>query len=165
VHNPYQPTSAALKEPPRPPRSPILAVIAGLAVDIGGSMLSSLLLSILYAVTLARAGLGPVAIGNAISQSEPGSGFGIAGIVVGTAFSFLGGYVCARIARRRERQLAAIQATLIVAFGLAMGGSRYAPWIHAAMAVATFAVVLLGAELGRRRNVAQARAAAAASAA
>jgi hypothetical protein len=161
AENPYKPPMAPVKDAPPPPRSPILAIVAGVAVDIGGTMAASIVLGIVYAVTLAGQGMGAEEVGKALTEVEPGSGFYLVGAAVGFGFSVLGGYVCARIARRGERRLAALQALLVVAVGLLMGDSPDSP-LDALLFLATLAAVMLGGELGRRRNARDAGAASAA---
>jgi hypothetical protein len=165
VENPYNPPAAAVRDPPRPPRSPVVAVLAGLAVDIGGTTLAGIVLGIVYAATLAARGMDPGQIGTAITELDPDSGFFIVNTVIGLGFSALGGYVCARMARRNERRLTAMMAGLVVAIGFAMGSARLGVGLNALMLVLTFAVVIGAGELGRRRNLADAPKTSAATAA
>ena len=156
VENPYKPPAAAVRDPPRPPRSPIVAVLAGLAVDIGGTTVAGIVLGIVYAAMLAARGMGAEEIGTTLTELEV-SGYFILSTVVRLGFSALGGYVCARMARRDERRLTAIMAGLVVAIGFAMGAARWGVGLNVLMLVLTFAVVIAGGELARRRNVADAR--------
>src|SRR5690349_20937062 len=103
MDNPYRAPTAAVRDPPPPPRSPILAMVAGLAVDIGGSMLASIVIGIVYAVVLASRGMAPEEVGKILTALDPSSGYFILSSAIGFGFSLLGGYVCARIARRDER--------------------------------------------------------------
>ena len=157
--NPDKPPAAALKDAPPPPRSPILAVIAGLAVDLGGTMAASVAIGIVYTVMLAGQGMGPEQIEQALTQIDPRSRYFWFGTAIGLGFSLLGGYVSARIARRHERQITAILAVLVTAFGLLMSsmssGTELSPWLSFGLHVSTFAAVMVGGELGRRRNLAQ----------
>jgi len=165
MDNPYAAPTTPVKDPPPPPRSPILAVLAGVATDIGGTIVAGLVISIVYAATLASEGRSLEQIEQALTQIDPSSGYFVVSLVVGFGFSVLGGYICARVARREERRYAAIAALLIVAIGLGMGGSSFGFWANVGMALLSFVSVMLGGELGRRRNVAQTRKAGAASAA
>lgn len=165
AQNPYKPPAAALRDPPRPPRSPFVAILAGLGVDIGGTTLAGIVIGIVYSVILAARGQNPEQIVADLTSVDPSSGFFIFNSIVGGAFSLLGGYVCARLVRRDERRFTAIMAASSVGIGIALGGTRLSVGLNAAMLVLTFASVMAGGELGRRRNVADARKASAATAA
>jgi hypothetical protein len=131
-------------------------MVAGLAVDIGGSMLASIVIGIVYAVVLASRGMAPEEVGKILTALDPSSGYFILSSAIGFGFSLLGGYVCARIARRDERRLSVILAALIEVIGLVLGAVRLGIGLNLLMLVLTFAAVTAGGELGRRRNVADA---------
>jgi hypothetical protein len=165
VENPYKPTAAPLRDPPPPPRSPAVAILAGLGVDLGGSILSSFVLGIAYAIMLAVGGVGPQQIQTRLTASGPGSGFFIVETIVGYAFSLLGGYVCARLARRSDLRVTWIMAAVSGAVALVMSGvTRFDASLTIPLTVVQVACVMAGGELGRRRNVTDARKAAAATA-
>ena len=156
-NNPYRAPTAAVRDAPPPPRSPIVAVLVGLVVDIGGSMLASIVIGIVYAVVLATRGMPPAEVGRTLTALDPSSGYFIFSSMTGFGFSLLGGYVCARIARRDERRLSVILAALIEVIGLVLGAATLGIALNVLMLVVTFAVVIAGGELGRRRNLADAR--------
>jgi hypothetical protein len=156
VDNPYKAPVTPLKEPSPAPRSPILAVLAGLLVDFGGTMLATVVIGIVYAVTLASRGMPPEQTVEAVTRAEPFSGYGLLTSIVGASLSVLGGYVCARIARRNERRVAAVQALLVSVLGALGGGATLGPLAHAGLVLLTFASVMAGGELGRRHNLAKA---------
>ena len=131
-------------------------MVAGLAVDIGGSMLASIVIGIVYAVVLASRGMAPEEVGKILTALDPSSGYFILSSAIGFGFSLLGGYVCARIARRDERRLSVILAALIEVIGLVLGAVSLGIGLNLLMLVLTFAAVTAGGELGRRRNVADA---------
>ena len=164
-NNPYKAPTAAVRDPPPPPRSPIVAILAGLAVDIGGSVLASIVIGVVYAVVLATRGMPPEEVGRTLTALDPSSGYFILSSMIGFGFSLLGGYVCARIARRDERRLSVILAALIEVIGLVLGAATLGIGLNALMLVLTFAAVIAGGELGRRRNLADAQKASAATAA
>ncbi|HJR69460.1 MAG TPA: hypothetical protein VKA43_05430 [Gammaproteobacteria bacterium] len=165
MDNPYAAPTTPVKDPPPPPRSPILAVLAGVAVDIGGTVVASIVIGIVYAMSLASQGRSLEQVEQALTEADPMSAYYVVTMAVGFGFSVLGGYVCSRVARREERRYAAIAALLVVAIGLGMGGGSFSLWANIGMALLSFASVMLGGELGRRRNLAQARRASAATAA
>jgi MFS family permease len=160
MDNPYRPSDAAMKDAPPAPRSPILAVLAGLAVDFGGTLLSSIAIAIVYAVMLAAEGTPLEQIQSTVTEVDPRSGYFVFSTLVGGAFSILGGYVCARVARRNERKVCAILALVgaFLGFLTGAGADPIGPLLDMAFVVLTLASVMLGGELGRRSNVARARA-------
>jgi hypothetical protein len=141
-------------------------VITGLAVDLGGTMLASLLIGLVHGLSLVRQGMPPEQVGPALAEVDPRSSYFIVSTVVGGAFSLLGGYVCARMVLRDERKTTAIMALVSAAIALAIAlAIGELPWLQAAGIVLTIATVMAGGELGRRRNLALARKADAAMAA
>jgi len=156
--NPYKAPTAPVKDALPPPRSPIVAVLAGLAVDIGGTVVAGIVIAIVYAIILASQGLDAEKIQTVLSTVDPSSTYFAVGTLMGFGFSVLGGYVCARLARRRERRLALIQGLLSAAIGLSMAGDDFEIGVNIGMSLLTALSVVLGGELGRRRNLAVAHA-------
>jgi uncharacterized membrane protein AbrB (regulator of aidB expression) len=158
MENPYKPTAAALRDPPKPPRSPLVAMIAGIAVDFGGTILSTLLIGIVYGLTLVGRGMAPDQLEQAFADVDPGSGYFIVSTVVGGAFSLLGGYVCARLVRRNERKVTAILALVNGGLGLllSLASDDLNPLLDFGAILLTVAANMAGGELGRRRNLANA---------
>ena len=155
--NPYKAPTTPVKDAPPPPRSPIVAVLAGLAVDIGGTVVAGIVIGIVYAIVLASQGMGAEQIQTVLSTADPSSAYFAVGTLVGFGFSVLGGYVCARLARQRERRLALIQGLLSGVIGLSMAGDDFEIGVNIGMSLLSALSVVLGGELGRRRNLAAAR--------
>jgi hypothetical protein len=154
AENPYRPPKARVQDAPAPPRSAVVGVLVGLAVDVGGTIVAGIVLGIVYAVMLAARGMGPEQIQTTLTEIDPRSGYFLVSGIVGLGFSLLGGYVCARLVRRDERRVTAIMGGLSALSGVALGGSAIGGWLNAAMVAVTFAAVVAGGELGRRRNLA-----------
>lgn len=146
-NNPFKPPDADLRKK-TPPGSPVKAVLIGLAVDIGGSTLAGIVLSIVYAATLGNAGLA----GDEPSQIPSDSGFAIAGTLLGAACSVLGGFVCARIARRDEWRIGGVMAALSALIGLLLGPGDTPDDLTSLLTLSTLACVMLGVKYGRERN-------------
>ena len=137
-----------------PRGSPVKGMALGLAVDVGGSMLAAFLLFFTWAIWLGASGLDAEAITQAMTENDPMSGISLIGYVVGTAFSWLGGYVCARVARETEMQCAAVVATVSTLTALAMGtGLPFA--LYLLLALLTAGSVMLGGWMGAQRNARQ----------
>ena len=128
--------------------------------------MSGILIGIVYAAILAADGTGAAQIQTMLTEPNPRSAYFILSTVSGYSFSLLGGYVCARLVRRRERNVTGILAAISGVVGFTMGGAT----TLGLSAVIFFTLVqvvcvILGGELGRRRNLADAGNAGAATAA
>jgi hypothetical protein len=155
-NHPYAPPSASLRDAPRPPKSPIVSVVAGIAIDLVGSLLAGGVLGIIYAASLTAQGMSEQEVSAALENIPVGSWFFVFGTSVGLAFSFLGGYVCARLARKDELRLGAIVGAISAVAGMLFGAEYYGSALNLLMAALVVIVVLAGAIYGRRRNVAAA---------
>jgi hypothetical protein len=151
LHNPYAAPDAKLADPAATPGSPLKAVTIGLLVDIGGSIVATLLLAVVYGIILGASGATQEEIEAATSVSTD-SWFFYIGTLIGCAFSALGGYVCARIARQSEHRLGAILAGLSVLIGLLFTFDQYSLLMNAGLAIAGAAAVMLGIRWGYTRN-------------
>jgi hypothetical protein len=145
--DPYATPKAASTDE-RLPGGPVKAVLVGLAIDVGGSIVLSTVLAITYGVMLARSGMTAEQIAQAIATPEPTSFLSILGYVLGCALSILGGFVCARIARRRDYKLGAILGAISAVLGLAMAYGQYSLIENLGLTALTFASVMLGTRLG-----------------
>jgi peptidoglycan/LPS O-acetylase OafA/YrhL len=154
--NPFKPPDARLRDPQPGPGSPLRAILAGLLVDLGGSMLVGIALSLFYAASLASSGLSQAQVDEAMKNVAPTSGVAIVGIVLGALCSVAGGYVCARIARRDEYRTGGIMAALSAFFSLLMGGDGTPGDLAFLLTLCTIACVLLGVKYGREANRRQA---------
>ena len=150
-NNPFKPPDTDLRGKP-PPNSPVKAVLVGLAIDIGGSTLVGILLSIAYAATLVNTGLSEDELKEAVTHIPPDSVFSIAGTLLGAACSVLGGYVCARIVCRDEFRTGAVMASLSGFLGLTLGSSDTPDDLLFLLTLSTVACVMLGVKYGRERN-------------
>jgi hypothetical protein len=151
-HDPYTPPKAPIGEPARAPGSPWKAVLAGLAIDIGGTLVAGIVLAALYGFSLAGDGASDSQIADALGKLAPGSWVYMAATVAGAGCSLLGGYACARIARRSEYRLGFILAGLSCLFGLVAGSEDPSTLQGILPYLTTIACVLLGAKFGRAAN-------------
>lgn len=129
----------------------IKAIVFGTAVDVGGSFVVAL-------VSVVAAGAILVAQGVPQDQLEArlqeDTGFVISSLVIGLAFSALGGFIAARVAKYRE--LAHGAATAVVALGLAVltlaAAKTPPPWYEVLSYVLILPATLFGAHVAKRRN-------------
>jgi hypothetical protein len=136
----------------RPPASPLRAVLVGLAVDIGGSALTGVLLSLGHALSLAASGLSEAQVREAMANVPPASGVAVLGMLIGAACSVAGGYVCARLVQRDEWRVGAAMAALSVVASLFLGGAADPADMVVLGSLSTAACVMLGVMYGRGAN-------------
>jgi hypothetical protein len=160
MNNPYQPPRADVaQQVDAKPGSPVKAVLIGALVDTGGTIIAVALVSIAYGIQLGLSGMPPADMAQAFENLPWNSWPSLAGVVMGSLSSVLGGYVCARIVRRQEYRWAGVLSLISVALGFLLGGESgvWQGLLHVAI---TVACVMAGAWL-RVRSVRRAYAAAA----
>jgi hypothetical protein len=158
--NPYKfPTAPVRDSSPPAPRSLTLAVLVGLAVGVGGTMLSRLVVGMVYFTVILERGASTAQYVEALPS--PLSSIWIALVALGCMFSVLGGYAAARVARRHERRVTLVLAVLstAIAFSTTFGGIGVFAMLVLTL---TFVSVMAGGGLGRYRNLAEKRKTAAA---
>lgn len=127
-------------------------MLFGVLADIGGSLATGFLFVLAVALWLGSQGMSPEQVEEAVTTLDPWSGWALLSYVVGCAFSALGGYVCARVARQSELKLAGIVAAIGVAFGWAVGSGQVPFTLHVLLTVLSVACVMFGAWVGVRGN-------------
>jgi len=152
VSNPYRAPGAVVADQDRPVGSPVKAVIYGVLVDILGTTAMSAVLMLIYGIYLASSGADQQAIESAVAQFDPLSGIGLLMTVLGCGFSFLGGYVCARVAGSAELKWAGAVAAISAAFSIILGLQAYSLGMNLLLAAPAIVFVLLGGYVGARRN-------------
>ena len=150
--NPYAPPEASVQDQPSKPGSAFKAIALGLAVDVGGSLIATVILAVIYGAALGAAGVRREDIAATMQASATDSWFFYAGTLFGLAFSVLGGYVCARVARRSELKFGAILAVLSAALGLALAGDEQQLGTLLSLTLAGIGAVIAGARLGLAKN-------------
>ena len=151
--NPYRPPEAVVKDQDRAHGSPLKAVTFGVLTDILGTTAASILLSFIYGIVLATGGASAEEITQTAAQADPGSAISIIGFVVGTGFSFLGGYVCARVAGREELKWASVVAVISIGIGFLIGAQVYAAELNVLLAILGIGAVMAGGYVGARQNL------------
>jgi hypothetical protein len=150
--NPYAPPEAAVRDLPAKAGSAFKAVAFGLAADIGGTFLAGIVLALVYGAVLGASGASTEEIVASTRAIGTDSWLFYAGTLVGLACSVLGGYVCARIARRDEMKLGAILAGLTALIGILFSGEDYQLGTLASLTLAGIGAVMIGARLGNTKN-------------
>lgn len=150
--NPYRAPEAVVKDQDRPRGSPLKAVTLGVLADIVGTTAASVLLSFVYGIVLAAGGASVEEITEAAAHVDPASPVSIIGFAIGTGFSFLGGYVCARVAGRDELKWASVVAVISIGLGFLIGAQVYAAELNVLLAIFGIAAVMAGGYVGARQN-------------
>jgi hypothetical protein len=152
VTNPYQAPGAPVADLDRPRGSPVKAVIYGVLVDVLGTTGATMILMFVYGIMLATRGASPEEIQGAATAIDPASALGVTATAIGCAFSFLGGYVCARVARHAELKWAAVTGAISAALGWLMTATMAPDALNIFLLALGFAIVVLGGYVGARRN-------------
>jgi ABC-type glycerol-3-phosphate transport system permease component len=118
VTDPYRPPGSPVRDPQAAPqRSTPLAVLLGLCVDIGGTMVFSIVAAAVASILLVRGGIVPEDLGSALAESTL---FQVVGLAGGLTCTALGGYVAARFANRGEYATAFAVGLASLVFGEVM---------------------------------------------
>lgn len=150
--NPYTPPEAVVADQAPLPGSPVKAIVLGMLVDIGGTVVVGSVFSIVYAIVLAQQGMNQEQVMEAMQDAPILSAYGLISTALGLGFSVLGGYVCARIVKRSELRTAAIMAAISTVLGLLLsGGETSAPKVVTLLLLG-IAAVMVGAWQGRLKN-------------
>jgi hypothetical protein len=124
------------------------AVVYGVLVDVGGSIAAGMAIALAYGISLAAAGASPEDIERAMSEAQAPAWLSIVGFVVGCAASFLGGFVCARVAAGAEMKWVGVVAAVSGIVSLLMGSAAYAFEWNAVLALVGMGAVFAGGWAG-----------------
>lgn len=132
--------------------TPVKAVVYGVVIDLGGSVVAGLVLATAYAVALAGSGLPADEIERALADADSPAWLSALQLLTGGAASFLGGYVCARIAAQSEMRSVGVVAAISGIVSLLMGWGAYAFEWDALLALLGMAAVFAGGWTGARQH-------------
>ncbi|MGQ0545459.1 MAG: hypothetical protein ACT4P3_09030 [Betaproteobacteria bacterium] len=144
--DPYAPPQARIADAAVAPGSRLKAVSYGVLVDLGGTLVAGFLLGVVGIAT----GIPPEALGAA--ATSPDSWLFWTGGALGLGCSVLGGYVCARTARRDEMRLAAVVAAVVALAGYALDDGTQQLGTFLALTLLSIGAVFAGARWGAARN-------------
>ena len=153
--NPFKPPETDSTRNPLPPAGPgsmPKAVLAGLAVDIGGSMVIGFFVAMTYAAQLHGNGMAESEIREAMRHMPHDTALYVAGLLGGLLMSLLGGFVCARVARRGEYRPGLVMSACSALFGLMLGASSNGDGMLWLLVLTGFACNLLGVKFGADQN-------------
>lgn len=151
--DPYRPPGSPVRDPRAAPgRSTPLAIVLGFIVDVGGTMVFSLVAATVTSILLVSGGTAPEGIGAALEQSGT---FKIVSLAGGLACTVLGGYAAARFANRGEYATAFAVGVVSLLFGEAMMLFTTEPaawWMRLAGDLLVIPAAVLGGHLRVRQK-------------
>lgn len=151
--------SGNLYDPPRSdvskreisePGSPYKAFIAGLAIEIIGSILVGSIVGVIYGVIQASGGMSPQDIEKSLQFIDPGSPFFLTLAISGLLVSVMAGYVCMSITRTDSFKTVYILGSASLLLSLISSMDFAAVGIMLILALASFAAVVFGGYLKYR---------------
>lgn len=146
---PYAPPQASVGVPGEVQGAPVKAVLYGLLVDIGGTIMITTVMSMMYGLMLLRTDLSQAEIERMLMNLDPFSTYGLLMSGAGLLCSFWGGYVCALYSRQHILRDTAVLATLSVIVGVLLSGDTYTSLQHLLLAALGIAAIFSGALLWR----------------
>jgi len=154
---PFEPPPSDVDDrPPRraPAGSPVRAIVIGLVIDLGGSVVLYLLLMILYAASLQHAGMSPEQLKASMNHIPSNSWAAVLGLLLGACLDVFSGFVCARVAQRDEWRVGGTLAAISAACTLMLSdaGDASAGDLTLLLTACTAACTLLGVKYGRELN-------------
>jgi hypothetical protein len=160
--NPYQPPAAQVSgvEGERF-GSPTLAIIVGMLIDVGGSVVGGTILVVAWGIALGAGGASAEEVSSYFRES---STFQWVSLSTGLACTALGAYVAARIVNRAEYRIALMLGLCSLAFGELMlrilAASDYPEWSRLVGNLLVIPAAFLGGHLRvlqkeRRRRTAE----------
>jgi len=143
--NPYQPPEAPVADREERVGSSVKAILLGLGVDIGGTVVAGTVLAIAWGIMLASGGANGEEINRYFRES---STFMWVNLCVGLGFTGLGAYVAARIANRAEYRFALMLGLCSLATGELMlrllASGEYPEWARLVSNLLILPVAFLG---------------------
>ena len=153
--NRYAPPTANVGDSQLAPGSAIKGVLAGLAVDVIGTLLGGAAIGIGYVLLAGLNGQSIDSVHAASAQATTlGTPVNVLSLIVGSVFSVLGGYVCERLARRQSLRVGWVLGGIEVVLGLLLSGRDHSTLQMTALSMLTLGCVLLGTRLGWRTSIA-----------
>ena len=127
----------------------IRAIGIGVLVDIGGSMVAAVIFAIIYSIFLAQQGYSPDEIESMMTTS---SLVYFVSLILGLACTVLGGFVCARIAKREEVKHSAIVGAVGVVLALLSTGGPEPIWYLIIGVILTVPLAVVGGYIAHTKN-------------
>lgn len=115
--SPYDPPQAPVASPADPGAAPWKGILLGLVVDMGGTILWSIVVVVTVSIWQRSTGADPGLPDAALDNPSPFSPLGLALEIPGLFLSWLGGYTCMRLVRRETIGCGIVLALLSAGLG------------------------------------------------
>jgi len=132
--------------------SPIKAIVIGVLVDIGSTLLFGMLVGLSYGLWMVSQGMGSEEIESTFLSQQLVSIYGLSMVTAGLSFSILSGYVCARIVNYKEYKFATLLSVVTISLTLLMGATNHSLLENIVLNLLTIIAVLLGAMIHVKRK-------------
>ncbi|NNF17784.1 MAG: hypothetical protein HKN70_13660 [Gammaproteobacteria bacterium] len=144
--NPYQSPDANVDKTADQKRRPIRAILISFVVDVGGTFLGIAVMAIIYVGILTYSGKTRSEIDHLLSTSDPTTLFNILVALWGVLMSFIGGFICVRIARARDYNYPIVLASLVFIFGIVTSWAALEIYEILLWSTLSFGATMLGAQ-------------------
>ena len=149
--NPPPPDHEPSSRPPEQPGTPLRAVLTGMAIDICGSKVVSIVAVTIYAMQVVTPDMSDAQAADMLQQLPPSFGMFLLLNVLGTLMSVAGGYACARVVLRDEFRVGAILAVAVTFFGLLLDDAGVSD-LTLLYILCDVAGIMLGVKYGAAHN-------------
>ena len=122
TNNPYESPDSDVNKSEKHRARPIRAIVFGVIIDIGGTIVGVVILTIVYVAILASSGATQDEVDRVLSTAKPTTFFGFVTAMWGVFMSFIAGFYCVRISRAIDWRYPATLALLVFIIGIAMAG-------------------------------------------
>jgi len=151
MSTPQPPDPRPSSRPPEQPGTPLRAVLTGMAIDVCGSKVVSIVAVTVWAMQLVTPDMSDAQAADLLRSLPPSFGLLLLLNVLGALMSVAGGYACARVALRDEFRVGAILAIAVTFFGLLLDDAGVSD-LTLLYILCDVAAVLLGVKYGAEHN-------------
>jgi len=152
-HNPYDAPGTNVQQDENLPVRPITGIVAGVLIDLGGTIVVVTLISFIYAIIIASQGATAAEVQSALTNPDPSSLLGVIHTIAGLGMSYLAGFYCLRISRGTNLRYPLFLALIVFAVGAAVGltWGDMNVFLLLVMSALTVGVTLLGGASALRK--------------
>ena len=143
--NPYTPPVTDVRDPIAGPTRPIRGIVFAFVFDVVGTIVAVSILYAIYAIYLARQGLGQTAIETIIQSNGLDTAVGVFSTIIGLGFSYFSGQICIRVSRGKTLRYPYVLAGINAVFGLVTAFSSTEVGTMLFLSALSVGAVLLGA--------------------
>jgi len=157
--NPYNSPNSELENDSESQRSGSLwkGIVFGGLSDLGGTIIMSLLMGIIYMALNGSPDMTPDNMEKVINQyvedmASFSNSWGYISLALGLSFSVLGGYVCVIFAREKWKKALLILAAILTGYSFLVGSEHYQFGVYLALILLSILAVFFGGWLRARKR-------------